>query len=194
MTPGACPSTCEASRSASFASSAGSPAMTAGKFIISATPSARRRRRIDSMSPVESDAPRRLERARGHARRRHHVDVERHVLAHVQQPVHAVRAEHVGDLVRVADDRRGAVGQHDAGELVDHQLAGLDVHVRVDEARHQRPPARVDALAAGVVAHPRDAHRRRWPRRRPATRGCARRRPARPRSRGRAPRRRGPRR
>ena len=53
VTPGACPSACEASRSASFASSAGSPAMTAGKFIISAMPRARRRRRIDSMSPSE---------------------------------------------------------------------------------------------------------------------------------------------
>ena len=54
MTPGAWPSAWDASRSSSFASSAGSPAMTAGKFIISATPSARRRRRIDSMSPSES--------------------------------------------------------------------------------------------------------------------------------------------
>ena len=49
VTPGAWPSARVAS--ARLASSRSSPAMTAGKFIISATPSVRRRRRIDSMSP-----------------------------------------------------------------------------------------------------------------------------------------------
>ncbi len=51
MTPGAWPSTCVAPATSSLASSAGSPAMTAGKFIISATPRACRRRSTASMSP-----------------------------------------------------------------------------------------------------------------------------------------------
>ena len=50
-------------------------------------------------------APRRLEPRRRHARRRHHEDVERDLVARVEQPVDAVGAEHVRDLVRVGDDR-----------------------------------------------------------------------------------------
>ena len=53
-TPGACPSTCAAPSSASFSSSAGSPAMTPGKFIISARPITRRRRRRPWRSPAVS--------------------------------------------------------------------------------------------------------------------------------------------
>ena len=73
--------------------------------------------------------------ARGHARRRHHEDVERQALARVEQPVHAVDAEHVGDLVRVADDRRRPARHHRARELGGRELGRLDVDVGVDEAR-----------------------------------------------------------
>src|SRR5581483_1414708 len=51
-TPGACPSTCCAS--SSFASSCSSAETTPGKFIISARPRTRRRRRSASRSPVVS--------------------------------------------------------------------------------------------------------------------------------------------
>ena len=102
-------------------------------------------------------AARRLEAARGHARRCHHPDVERHVVADVEQPVDAVRAEHVRDLVRIGDHRGRAVREHRPRELVDHQLRRLDVHVRVDEARHEVAPACVHPLAAGVAAEARDA-------------------------------------
>ena len=54
---------------------AGSPAMTPGKSIISATPSARGCRRIDSHAGRLERPDRRLEVARRHARRRHHEDV-----------------------------------------------------------------------------------------------------------------------
>ncbi len=100
---------------------------------------------------------RRLERARGDARRRHHPDVERHVVADVEQPVDAVGSEHVGDLVRVRDDRGRAPCEHDARELVDHQLRRLDVHVRVDESGHEEAPARVEPVAARIAAETRDA-------------------------------------
>ena len=156
-TPGACPSACVAPRSVSLRSSSGSPAMTAGKFIISATPSAWRRRSTDSRSPIESGRRGDSKRLAGT-----HDDAITQTSSgtssqHVEQPVDAVGAEHVRDLVRVGDDRGGAVGEHRAGELVDHQLRRLDVHVRVDEAGHEVAAARVDALSAGVAAEPRDA-------------------------------------
>ena len=50
-TPGAWPSTCDAPSSRSFASSRSSPAITPGKFIISASPITRRRRSSPSRSP-----------------------------------------------------------------------------------------------------------------------------------------------
>ncbi len=61
--------------------------------------------------------------------------------------MHAVAAEHVGDLVRVGDHRGRAEREHEARELVEQQLGRLDVEVRVDEARHEEAPRRVDGLA-----------------------------------------------
>ena len=153
-TPGAWPSTCSARPS--FASSAGAPLITPGKFIISATPITRRRRSSASRSPGLSSPPRRLEVGRGHARRRHEVDVERQAGGRVEQPVDTVGAEHVRDLVRVGDDGRRAERQHEPCELVDEQLRRLEVHVRVDEAGDDPAPARIDLVAALVVAEPGD--------------------------------------
>ena len=50
----------------------------------------------------------RLEGRGGHARRRHEVDVELEIRRRVEEPVHAVDAEDVRDLVRVGDDSRRA--------------------------------------------------------------------------------------
>ena len=80
---------------------------------------------------------------------------------------HALDAGHVGDLVRVADDR-GRAARHDrARELRGGQLRRLEVHVRVDEARHEVAPRGVDPLAARRrrrrprSARPRSRRRRR---------------------------------
>ena len=105
---------------------------------------------------VVQRAPRRLEARRGHARRRHEVDVERQVGAEVEQPVHAVGAEHVRDLVRVRDDRGRAERQHEPGELVRQQLRRLEMQVRVDQPGHDESPAHVEGLAALVVAEAGD--------------------------------------
>ena len=70
--------------------------------------------------------------------------------------MHAVGAEHVGDLVRVGDDRRRAEGQHEPGELVDEDVRRLDVDVGVDEAGDDVAAGRVKRLPALVVAEPRD--------------------------------------
>ena len=68
--------------------------------------------------------------------------------------MHAVGAEHVRDLVRVGDDGSRAEREHEPRELVRQQLRRLEVHVRVDEARHDETPGRVDDLAAVVVPSP----------------------------------------
>ena len=163
-TPGAWPSTCSRERRASRAR-AGRRAMTPGKFIISARPITRRRRSSASRSPGVSAPARRLEARRGHARRGHEVDVERESAADVEQPVHAVGAEHVRDLVRVGDDGRRAERQHEPRELVDEQLRRLEVHVRVDEAGDDVAAGRVERLA-----RPRSRRARRRSRRRPRRR------------------------
>ena len=68
----------------------------------------------------------------------------------------AVRAEDVRDLVRVGDDGGRPERQHEPGELVHEQLRGLEVHVRVDEARDDVAARGVDRLRALVLAEPRD--------------------------------------
>ncbi len=101
-------------------------------------------------------AVRRLERRGRHAGRGHEEDVEGHGRAEVGEPVDAVGAEDVGDLVRVGDDGGGAEREDEARELVHEELRGLQVHVRVDEAGHEVLAARVDDLAAGVLAEAGD--------------------------------------
>ena len=51
----------------------------------------------------------------------------------VEQPVDAVDAEHVRDLVRVGDDGGRPEREHEPRELVDEQLHRLEMHVGVDE-------------------------------------------------------------
>ncbi len=101
-------------------------------------------------------AARRLEGRGGHAGRGHEEDIERHLVAEVGEPVDAVRAEDVGDLVRVGDDRGRAEREDEARELVHEELRGLQVHVRVHEAGDDVLAARVDDLAAGVLAEAGD--------------------------------------
>ena len=70
--------------------------------------------------------------------------------------MHAVGTEDVGDLVRVGDDGRRSERDDQAGELVDHQLHRLDVHVRVHEARDDVAAGGIDRLLAVVAAEPGD--------------------------------------
>ncbi|HET8756559.1 MAG TPA: amidohydrolase family protein, partial [Solirubrobacteraceae bacterium] len=100
---------------------------------------------------------RRLEVAGRNARRRHHEHVERQALGRVQHPLDALAPEHVGDLVRVGDHRGRPVRHDRARELRRHELRRLDVHVRVDEPRHEPAAARIDAFAAVVRAEAGDA-------------------------------------
>ena len=69
----------------------------------------------------------------------------------------AVGAEHVRDLVRVDDHRRRPEREHQPGELVEEQLRGLEVHVRVDEAGDDVAAGGVEGLLPVVLAEPRDS-------------------------------------
>jgi hypothetical protein len=99
---------------------------------------------------------RRLEARGGYTRGGHEVDLERQSLAGVEQPVDAVRAEHVRDLVRIGDHGRRAQGQHEPSELVNEELRRLEVHVRVDESRYDVPPRGIDDVRPLVLAQPGD--------------------------------------
>ena len=101
-------------------------------------------------------APRRLEVRCGDARRRHEVDVERKPRGGVEQPVDAVGAEHVRDLVRIGDDGRRPERQDEACELVGEHLRRLDVDVGIDESRDDPLARGVDDLVPLVLAEPRD--------------------------------------
>ena len=97
-----------------------------------------------------------LEGRGGDAGRGHEVDVERHRGAEVGEPVDAVGAEDVRDLVRVGDDGGGAEREDEAGELVHEQLRGLQMHMRVDEAGDDVLALGGDHLAAVVLAEAGD--------------------------------------
>ena len=93
----------------------------------------------------------------GHARRGGEEDLELEPGRGVEQPVDSVGAEHVGDLVRVGDHGSRPQGKDETCEFVHEKLHRLEVHVGVDEARHDVPALRVDRLPAVVRgAHARD--------------------------------------
>jgi hypothetical protein len=64
----------------------------------------------------------------------------------VQERADPFDPEHVRDLVRVQDDRRGPPRERGARELVEPELGRLQVHVPVDEAGQQDLPRDVDPL------------------------------------------------
>jgi hypothetical protein len=118
---------------------------------------------MTSATPIEQRAyvrgvelrARALERRRGHTARRAHPEREREQRRGLHQRGHARHPEHVRDLVGVGRDGGGPPRQHAADELVDPELGGLEVHVRVDEARCERGPADVDGLH-GLAGAPAD--------------------------------------
>ena len=191
-TPGAWPSTCSAPSRPSFASSSGSPAITPGKFIISARPSTLSAAQQAFQVARGERPPRRLEPRGRHARRGHEEHVQRQVGAGVDQPVHAVGAEHVCDLVGVGDHGCGAERQHQLRELV-HAAASTTRGAGGRRSGRARRIARRRRASRGRgTPRRRRSSRRTRPRRPPATRACAPRAPGRPARPGRRARRRVP--
>ena len=110
--------------------------------------------------------PRRVEVGGGHAGGHHEVDVDGQALARGEHVAHALVAEDVGYLVGVGYDGRRAARGDDARVLGRREERGLDVHVRVDEARSEVLPLEVDDLARPAGRRPRRRRRpcgwRRW--------------------------------
>ena len=130
--------------------------MTAGKFIISASPSACRRRSTDSRSPIES-----ARRGDSNLLAGTHDDAINQTSSGSSSQTSS--SQWMPSVPRTLAISCGSAttavvpcAQHHPRELVDHQLGRLDVHVRIDEARHEVAPAGIDTLTAGVAAEARD--------------------------------------
>ncbi len=130
--------------------------MTPGKFIISARPITRRRRRRPWRSPAVSGR-----RGDSKADAGTQDDAVKYTSSGRPEQTSSSqwmpsRAEDVRDLVRVGDDGRRAHRQHEPRELVDEELRRLEVHVRVDEAGDDVRAADVERLRPFVVAQAGD--------------------------------------
>ena len=89
-----------------------------------------------------------LEGGRRHAGGELHAQVHDRGLGRLQEEADAFEAEHVGDLVRIADRRGDAMGQHAAVEFLRRDQRGFDVEMGVDEAGHGEEAAAVDLARA----------------------------------------------
>ncbi len=69
----------------------------------------------------------------------------------IEEELDALGAEHIGDLVRIADHRGDAIGQHAAVEFMRGDERGFDVQMRVDEAGHDDPAGNVDLGCALII-------------------------------------------
>ena len=90
----------------------------------------------------------RLEVGGGHAARKLHPQVHGKVARTVEEALQAGNAQHVADLMRIADRGGGAARQHAAIELGRRDQRALDVDVGVDEARDGDQPSAVDLARA----------------------------------------------
>ena len=93
----------------------------------------------------------RLEVGRRHAGAELHLQRHAQRLRRLEEVADAGHAQHVGDLVRIADRRGGAARQHLPVELFGRHEAALDMHMGVDEARYGDQAAAVDLAHAAIV-------------------------------------------
>jgi hypothetical protein len=99
---------------------------------------------------------RRLELRGRHAGRGHEEHVQREIRAEIREPVDTVGPQNVRDLVRIRHHRGRPEREHESRELVHEELRGLQVHVRVDEARDEVAAGELENLGSVVVAEARD--------------------------------------
>ena len=91
-----------------------------------------------------------------HTRRSHGEHAEREGFARIEHVANPGQAQHIGDLVRVRDDGRRPSWHDSTGELGHGNHAGLDVDMRIDQARAYVLAVQVDRLAGTVVTEPSD--------------------------------------
>ena len=88
---------------------------------------------------------------RRHAGRQLHPDIHHRPFAGLLEIPDAIRPDHVGNLVRVADRRGHPPRRNAAVELERRHQRAFDMQMRVDEPRHQYQAADVDHLAPLVI-------------------------------------------
>ena len=163
------------------ASTSGSPAMTPGKFIISATPSARRRRRIASMSPTVSSR-----RGDSNALAGTHEGAITNTVSGRPSEASSIQCTPSEPSTLATSCGSQTIAVVPWGRTARANCAGVSLEDSTCmcasmKPGHEEAPARVDPLAALVGRRSRRSSRRRSRRRRRATRACARRTPGRPR-------------
>jgi hypothetical protein len=85
-----------------------------------------------------------LELRRRYARREHHAEIHRETLRALEEEADPGHAEHVRELVRIADGGRRPERQDRTLEALGHQHRALEMHVSVDEAGHDVRALHVD--------------------------------------------------
>ena len=85
-----------------------------------------------------------------HAARELHTDVHDGLDRAVEEIADPRGADHIGDLVRIADRRGDAARKHAAVELVRCDQRAFDVQMGVDEAGYHDPAGDVDFPYAGI--------------------------------------------
>ena len=92
----------------------------------------------------------------GHAGGQHEVNRKRQIFGGLQHKVQPRRTGHIGNLVRVGDHRRSAVGQHRLfkGRAAEHRAFNVDVPIH--KPRADIPALQVQLSLAGIVSHAKD--------------------------------------
>ena len=137
-------------------------ASTPGKFMNSAKPDAAGWARSGSRSATSSLAPAVSNSVAGTQELRLTRSVMARLSAGLEKVADAGRAQHIGDLMRVADGRGGAARQDALLELGRHHQRALDMEVGIDEAGHDEAAAGIDLApsAIGRRGCRRSGHRR----------------------------------
>jgi len=88
----------------------------------------------------------------GHAGGELDADVHDRLLSRIEEEADALFAEHIGDLVRIADGGGDAIGEDAAVEFVRRDQRAFDVQVGIDEARDDDAAGDFNLGFADVVA------------------------------------------
>ncbi|EPR27631.1 hypothetical protein I656_02710 [Geobacillus sp. WSUCF1] len=93
-----------------------------------------------------------FERSGGHARRQHHIHIERRPFRIVEHKLYAADASDIGDFVRIGNDGRHAMRENDAGEFARGHHRRFDMHVSVNQPRAYITPFGIDRFPSLIAA------------------------------------------
>ena len=91
-----------------------------------------------------------------HAGGQHKVDRKRQIFGGLQHKVQPCRTGYIGDLVRVGDHRRGAVGQHRLFKSRAAEHGAFNMDVPIHKPRADIPALQVQFGLAGIVPYAKD--------------------------------------